>query len=103
MPGNGIWGTSPGDPCYPSYAVPTSLVADPDAAKRAMIMRYVTEYNQKLHETAATYPDRVLLVRTEDLNSDETYARMSRFLGFELARPATSLNVGGSVDGRLWY
>jgi hypothetical protein len=96
--GNGIWTTSPGDPWYPTYAVPNSLLADPDAAKRAMIWRYVTEYNQALQETAAAHHDRVLLVRTEELSDPQTAARMSQFLGFELRMPAKSLNVGDAKD-----
>jgi hypothetical protein len=97
-PGNGIWATSPGDPLYPSYAVPASSVSDPDGAKAALIGRYVTEYNQKLQQTAKAHPDRVMLVRTEDLNNVETFARMSEFLNLPLAMPAKALNVGNTSD-----
>ena len=99
VPGNGIWSPSPADPWYPGYAVPASLVSDPDAAKRAMVTRYVTEYNQMLKQTAAAHPDRMLLVQTEELSNAETYAQMSDFLGFELRMPATALNVGNTADG----
>jgi hypothetical protein len=96
--GNGIWTTSPGDPLYPSYAVPTRLVDDPDAAKAALIERYVVEYNQALEQAAKTYGQRMLLVRTEDLSDSQTIARIADFLGVTLAMPKTSLNVGGTAD-----
>ena len=98
VPGNDIWAAVPGDPCYPSYPLPESLVSNPDAAKRAMVTRYVSEYNQTLQRTAAAHPDRLLLVRTEDLSNAEAYARMSDFLGFELRVPSAALNVGGTAD-----
>jgi Sulfotransferase domain len=98
IPGNGIWATSPGDPSLPSYEAPPSLVADPDAAKRAMITRYVTEYNARVARLAEAYPDRVLVVRMEDLNDAGTYARISAFLGCEVGMPDVVLNVGRTPD-----
>jgi hypothetical protein len=97
-PGNGIWTTSPGDPMYPSYAVPTALVNNPDAAKAVLIERYVTEYNQKLHEAAAKYGQRMLLLRTEELGEPATIARLSAFLGVSLSMPPAAMNVGGTTD-----
>ncbi len=97
-PGNGIWGTSPGDPLYPSYAVPSVSVNDPDAGKAALIARYVNEYNDRMQALAAAHPDRITLVRTEELSNAETYARLSDFLGVPLSPPNKSLNVGGAAD-----
>jgi hypothetical protein len=98
-PDNGIWATSPGDPCLPSYPLPETSGADPDAAKRSMLERYVGEYNAALVRLAETLPERVLLVRTEELNSAETYAQLSDFLGVELPQPTAALNVGTNADG----
>jgi hypothetical protein len=97
--GNGIWATSPADPCLPTYAMPGSPISDPDIAKRSMLVRYVTEYNDALERLAEAIPQRVLLVRMEELNSAATYARMSEFLGFELPQPDSALNVRTSSDG----
>jgi uncharacterized protein YozE (UPF0346 family) len=99
VPGNGIWSASPADPWYPGYAVPASSVSDPDGAKRALVTRYVTEYNQALERIAATHLDRLLLVRTEHLSNADAYARMSDFLGLEVPMPAVPLNVGNTADG----
>jgi hypothetical protein len=98
-PDNGIWATSTGDPCLPSYPLPETSAVDPDGAKRSMLERYVGEYNDALARLAESMPERVLLARTEELNSAETYARMSDFVGFELPRPEAALNVGTSADG----
>jgi hypothetical protein len=98
VPGNGIWSTSPGDPLYPSYAVPARLLSDPDAAKLAMIERYVTEYNDALAQAAARHADRVLIVRTEELNAPATAERLAAFLGFQLLIPSVPRNVGTTAD-----
>jgi hypothetical protein len=98
VPGNGIWAASGADPWLPSYAAPASCESDPDGAKLAMVTRYVTEYNQVLKQAAAAHPDRVLLVRTEDLSNGETYARISDFVGFNVPGPAAALNVGTTAD-----
>jgi len=98
QPGNGLWTSGPGDASLPSYPVPEGLAANPDLAKRMMVTRYVTDYNQALERMAATYARRVLLVRTEELGDEGTYARISSFVGFEVRKPGESLNVGGAVD-----
>lgn len=96
--GNTIWATSPGDPSLPSYEIADSLLADPDAAKRAMLTRYVTEYNEALDRLAVADPQRVIVVHTEDLNDAKTYGRISDFLGIEVQMPDAALNVGASKD-----
>ncbi len=96
-PGNGIWATGPGDPSYPTYALPAEPITDPDAVKAGHIARFVTEYNQALHALSAKHPDRLLLVATDALNDSETAARLREFLGYPLAVP-TALNRGGTQD-----
>jgi hypothetical protein len=96
--GNGIWATSPGDPTYPSYRVPTQAISDPDAAKAAHIERYVVEYNERLASLAAANPGRMLLLRTEELSEPAAAQRIGQFAGVEIAMPQKSLNVGGNAD-----
>jgi hypothetical protein len=98
-PANGVWAASPGDPAFPKYELPAPEITDPDAAKRAMITRYVSEYNAALAGLAAQRPNQVLLVRTEDLRNAAAYARIGAFLGCALQVPEVSLNVGTTADG----
>ncbi len=97
-PGNNIWATALFDPTYPSYTLEANLLTDPDAAKAAKIRRYVSEYNQQLRRLAELHPDRVMLVRTEELNHPAVAERLSQFLGARLIMPAVSLNVGNTAD-----
>jgi hypothetical protein len=97
-PGNGVWAASPFDACFPSYAVSQSLLSDPDAAKSAQIGRFVTEYNAALEKAAREKPDRILLVRTEELSRPETTARISEFVGVALPDTSQVLNEGGTAD-----
>ena len=97
-PGNPIWTSNWWDPTYPSYPVPMVPNFDPDTAKAVLIERYVTEYNGTLKSLAATFPNRVLLVRTEDLNESASTARLSALLKVPVTIPTTALNVGGIQD-----
>jgi hypothetical protein len=96
--GSGIWRTAPLDPCLPKYAVPETAAADPDGAKRAMIARYVSDYNKELAAIAAADPQRMLIVRMEELGEPASCARIGGFLGLALA-PRAALNVGTTADG----
>jgi hypothetical protein len=102
-PENGIWATTLGDPSYPSYPIPSDLLANPDAAKAAQIERYVTEYNQTLALRAKAQPDRMLLLRTEELNDVATATRLGSFVGVSLAMPDTAFNVGSTADSDKHY
>jgi hypothetical protein len=102
-PENGIWATTLGDTTYPSYPIPAALVADPDGAKAAMIGRYVADYNTTLLSLSAAYPDRLLLVRTEDMSDSGTMTRLSNFVGAPLAMSDAKLNVGGTADSDKQY
>jgi hypothetical protein len=99
LPDNGIWMPSTGDPAYPSFSVSAALLSSLEAAKAAMIERYVTEYNDALSSLATASAGRVLLVRTEELNDPATTARISGVLGAPLTMPDASLNVGNTADG----
>ncbi|MGD9721398.1 MAG: sulfotransferase [Pirellulales bacterium] len=97
--GSHLWRTTPADPSYPSYAVPARLLNDLNAARAEAIERFVTEYNQMLKSLAAAHTGRLLLVRTEEMNTDETARQLQDFLGVPLVMPA-ALNVGGTTDSR---
>jgi hypothetical protein len=97
-PGNGIWAASPFDASFPSYAAPQSSLSDPDAAKAAQIERYVREYNAALEQAARQKPDRILLVRTEELSRPETFERIGQFVGVTLPATSEVLNAGGTAD-----
>lgn len=98
-PDSDIWRTHEWDPSYPSYPVPLDLLPNVAAAKVAMIERYVNEYNQTLRSLAQAFPDRVLLIRTEDLNDPDTMTRISALVGLPLSMPAAALNAGTIHDG----
>ena len=102
-PENKCWAPNLWDPTYPTYSVNAALLPDPDAAKAAMIERYVHEYNQTLRRLAECDP-RVLLIRTEDLNSPATIARLNSLVGLPVNMPRTVLNAGTTRDSdRRFY
>jgi hypothetical protein len=93
-PHNGIWQTYRGDMYFPHYPVPEGARRDPEAAREGLIRRYITEYNAKMQDLARRAPNRLLLVRTEDLDALETRQKMSEFLGLELSGPSVHRNRG---------
>jgi hypothetical protein len=97
---NGVWRSGHWDPTYPSYPPPSDADKRPDRAKLELITRYVREYNAQVETMARNAPDRVKLVRTEDLGKDSVQADIFRIAR---ARGQTSnwrLNVKGIADGR---
>jgi hypothetical protein len=102
-PGSGIWPPNAWDPLYPTYPLPAGAAADPEGTKRALIRRYVAEYNDALTDQATRHPRRVLLVRTEDLSRPETQEAIFAFLGV-VGRPFDRvLNAATVADGRQAY
>jgi hypothetical protein len=100
-PENGIWQPQMGDMSYPSYPLPPGAAADPDAAKAAMIERYVVEYNQTLAALADRYPQRTLSLDTQSLSTPETARRLTAYLGVPVSMATASLNVGHTADSDL--
>jgi hypothetical protein len=98
-PGNGLWRPSLWDPVYPGYRVPEGAARDPDAAKLAMIRRYVDDYNQRLRTLAERWPARVLLVATESLGAGATQRQIFEFLGLAATPSTAALNVATVADG----
>ncbi len=98
LPNNGIWTTTHGDPTYPCYEIPLGLHADPDAARAAQIERFVRSYNEALMTLANRHPDRVLVVRTEELSSESTSEQIAAFVKLPMRIPFNALNVGNTVD-----
>lgn len=104
-PYNGIWVSELWDPTYPHYEIPADARRDPDAAKRAHIRRYVVEYNERMRALAERDPERILLLRTEDLDDPATRQTISAFVGVPLAEESVRLNVHTSHDsssGSWW-
>jgi Sulfotransferase domain len=98
--GNGIWAAAQWDPTYPTYAVPESSARDPDGTKSELITRYVREYNEKLRSIASHAPEKVLLVRTEELNDTPLQAAIFHFVGLSGRVIISERNVGTTKDGR---
>jgi hypothetical protein len=92
-PHNGIWPADRWDPLYPHYDPPSGARQDPRRAKEELAYRYVTEYNERLATLAARMPERVLLLRTEELDLPSTRRRMSEFLDLPVDLSARRLNV----------
>ena len=98
--GNGIWAAARWDPTYPTYPIPELSERDPDNAKLELITRYVQEYNEKLHSIAARTPEKVLLMRTEELNIAAVQSTIFQFVGLSGQVIQSERNVGTTIDGR---
>lgn len=97
-PHNGIWPDDAWDPLYPHYDLPDDAERRPRQAKELLLRRYVVEYNERLRQLAARMPDRVLLLRTEDLDLRRTRRALSEFLGVPVGLAPIHLNVGVDDD-----
>jgi hypothetical protein len=100
--GNGIWRAARWDPTYPTYAVPENSERDPDGAKFELIVRYVREYNDRLHALAARWPEKIMLVRTEELNEAAAQKAIFDFAGVRGRVAKAELNVGTKADGKIY-
>jgi len=94
MPHNGVWPCDRWSPTYPQYPMPEDARRNRDQVKFALIKRYVSEYNARLHQMAAQMPKRVLLLRTEELDDAATRQKISEFVDRPIANSAVRLNVG---------
>jgi hypothetical protein len=70
----------------------------PVKAKEDLVRRYVVEYNDRLRQLAARMPDRVLLLRTEELDTPATRRRISEFVGLPVGTAKVHLNMGTDAD-----
>lgn len=101
---NGIWGATAWDPTLPKYPIPDGAHRDPDEVKRDHIRRYIVEYNDKLKSYADRFPERFLLVRTEDLDEPSTRTCISDFLGASVTMSSVRLNVQTIENwGDMWF
>jgi hypothetical protein len=91
---NCIWPANAWNPCFPNYDPPDFAKCDPWTARESLIRRYVTEYNEHLRSLAALFPNRMLLLRTEDLDVVATREAISDFVGSPLSASIVRLNVG---------
>jgi hypothetical protein len=98
--GNGIWAAAQWDPTYPTYSIPQKSERNPDRAKSELITRYIREYNDRLQFIAAHTPDRLMLVKTEELDAESVQAAIFDFIGMHGSIAAAKLNVGTTLDGK---
>lgn len=98
--GNGIWISHPWDPTYPTYPVPRYASINPDHAKYQMIARYIQEYNAQLAVFAASKPEQVMLVRTDELSGPAVQRRILDFVGRSGLIKEIKLNVHSVIDAR---
>ena len=106
IPHNGIWQTYRGDPGFPHYELPENARRDPDAARERLIRRYVTDYNVRLKALAQQMPERMLLLRTEELSEPSTLRQISQFLVLRVAEVPIHRNLGrkeGNVESGFWF
>lgn len=97
-PYSGIWRDDKWDPLYPHYDLPEGARRSPAKAKEDLVRRYVVEYNDRLRQIAARMPDRVLLLRTEELDIPSTRRRISEFVGLPVGTSKVHLNRGTDAD-----
>jgi hypothetical protein len=100
VPGNRLWLAGPWDATYPSYPLPADAAKNPDRAKLALVTRYVTGYNSQMETLAVDAPDRVLLVRTEDLSTVHVQNEIFRFAGSQGRNAGWRLNIRKVDDGK---
>jgi hypothetical protein len=92
-----LWLGDRWDPCFPSYDLPEGAKSDRRRGREVLLRRYVTEYNERLHALAALYAQRMLLLRTEDLDLPSTREGMSDFLGLPVSKTVIRLNNKGTI------
>jgi len=100
-PRNGLWRAGHWDASYPTYPLASYAARDPDRAKLELIRRYVAEYNQQLETLARRAPERIKLVRTEDLSDDGVQAEIFQFARARGRISEWRLNARGAIaDGK---
>jgi hypothetical protein len=105
-PHNGIWQTYHGDPLCPHYELPENARKNPEAARESLMRRYFTDYNNRLQALAERMPERLLLLRTEELSEPSTLRKISQFLGLRLAEFPIHRNRGrqeDNVESGFWF
>jgi hypothetical protein len=98
--GNSYWRSGHWDPTYPSYSPPSYADKSPDRAKLELITRYAREYNAQLEKLARNAPDRIKLVRTEELGRDTVQEEIFQIAKSRGQISTWKLNVKGTADGK---
>lgn len=98
-PRNGVWRSGHWDPSYPSYSPPIYSDKKPDRAKLELITRYVREYNARLEQLALDAPDKVRLVRTEELGKKTIQSDIFQIAQSQGKFNSWKLNVRGLDEG----
>ena len=106
-PHNHIWHCDAWHPTFPIYDVPKDAKRNKDSVKRDLARRYIVEYNETLQAISASQPERLLVVRTEELDAPATRQKISDHIGCPVASEAVRLNNAGSLDdsaeGVNWF
>ena len=105
-PRNRLWHRDRFDPSFPQYPMPEDAARNPEVAKEQLIRRYVSEYNDRLRGLAAHSPERILLLRTEELDDAATRQRISKFLGLPVGAEPLRLNTKSVTDAQsteFWF
>lgn len=99
--GNDFWRSGYWDATYPTFALPSDFEARPDFAKLELITRYVSEYNTQVEQAARSAPDRLMLVRTEELALPEIHEKIFAFAQVHVhgATSTQKLNAKRTTDG----
>ena len=99
--GNDYWRSGYWDATYPTFPLPADVKARPDFAKLELITRYVREYNAEMEQAARSAPDKVMLVRTEELGRPEIQEKIFAFAQVHVhgATPTQKLNAKRTSDG----
>ena len=105
-PHNHIWHCDSWHPTFPTYELPKDARRNKDSVKRDLGRRYIVEYNDTLRAIAAARPDRLLVVRTEELDAPASRQKISDHIGCPVAMEAVRLNTGSlddSAEGVNWF
>ena len=94
------WRSGHWDPTYPTYDLPRYADRSPDFAKLELIKRYVHEYNAQIERMSNNSPDRVRLVRTEELSRAAVRQEIFQFANTFGPTLPFKLNVKRTTDGK---
>jgi hypothetical protein len=106
MPHNGIWLAYRDDLGVPHFELPENARDNPDEARESMIRRYITDYNDRLKALAQRMPERMALLRTEELSEPSTLRQISQFLGLRITDVPIHRNLGrreDNVESGFWF
>lgn len=97
-PYSGIWRSHVWDPIMPHFGLPEGASHEPMWAKEQLVRRYVSSYHERLSALSKRWPERVLLLHTEELDVPATRRRISEFIGQRVDTSPIHLNIAVTTD-----